>query len=341
MSYLLEVEAARNWVNEALIRHSNGIYGKLVSGVIWTDACGEDGELIIPANPVNLVDDINNKPFILLESHDPGNPKGQVLESAYFEDDNGTKFIAAIFGYYYGGNVLEFSQLGLDIATGNLPKTLPPLPDNAWIEFATDSREVDSLWLEQVTSNAPVKIKLTELSHNTADATHELIRIGIGFLAIVWNPFVTSIASEAGKRTYTAIHEWLRKLLGKLADRRNPILEVSSFQHECQVAFLFRGKDIKIHYAAHDLLADAGVHAAQLITALNSLGNPVRQLTYEWNKEANRWYPSYAVLDDNKIIVDSITLIAVEKLPSGLSLGIRKGKTLTSVVNTATEDNEE
>jgi hypothetical protein len=341
MSYLLEVTAAREWVDSAILRHSNGIYGKLIPAVVWTDERGEDGELIIPTDPIELVTNINTGSFILLENHDPGNPKGQVLESAYFEDQSGSKFVAAIFGYYAGGSVLEFSQLGLDIALQPLPKTLPLLPDNAWIEFAFDSREIDSLWVEQVTRNVPIRLKFTELSHNTADVTHELLRIGIGYLAIVWNPLVTSIANEAGKRIYAELHEWIRNLLSKLADMRNPILEVSSFQNDCQVSFLLRGRDVELHYAAHDALAEAGVQAAQLIKTLNSQGNPVRQLTYEWDKKALRWYPSFAILEDNKIIVDSITLIAIEKIPSGLSLGIRKGKSLTSVVSKSTEVNEE
>lgn len=328
-------------VNSAIERHSKGIYGKLVPAVLWTDARGDDGELIVPADPTELVAKINRNPFILLHNHDPGRPKGQTIESANFVHENGSKFVVAILGFYAGGDVLEFNQLGIDTRKFEpSPEELPEIPDNARIEFATDPREVDSKWLEQVTNSAPIQIKYVELSHNTAEVTQELIRIGIGFLAIVWNPFTTSIASEAGKRTYIALHGWVRKLLTKLADRKNPLLDISSYQDGCQVSFLFRGKNVKLLYAAHDALPEAAAQAKQLIGTLRARGNPPRQLTYEWDQESLRWYPTYTVLDDKRIIVDSGTLIALEKLPSGLSLGIRKGKTTTPVLKSAPKEEE-
>lgn len=339
MADLLDTPAARDWVEDAILRHSNGIFGTLVPAVIWSDSRGDDGELLVPVDPIELVDRINRTPFILLHHHDPGRPKGQVLESANFENEGGKKFIAAVLGYYAGGEVLEFRGLDLDTkALAPPPKWLPVLPNDIWIQFATDPREVDAAWLDQVTSDAPLRIERTELSHNAADSSQELIRIGLFYAALVWNPFITSIASEAGKGAYAAIHGWVRKLLEKLADRRNPVLDIHTHQDGCQVSFLFRGKDVKQHYAAHDALPNAAAQAVQLVEKLNARGMEGRQLIYEFDKEALMWFPSYAVLNDNRIITDNSELIAIEQLPTGLSLGLSREKWLSPVVRSAPED---
>ena len=229
MSDLLnESPAARDWANSTIRRHLMGPFGKLVPAVVWSDARGDGGELLVPVDPVELVSRINRNPHILLHNHDPGKPKGQVLEAANFETEGGEKFIAAVLGYYAGGDVLGFRGLGLDTKIpATSPASLPVLPDGCWIQVATDPREVDEAWLYQATANAPLRIERTELSHNAADSAQELIRIGLVYLAVVWNPFITSIASEAGKGTYAAIHMWVRKLLERLADRRNPILDIT------------------------------------------------------------------------------------------------------------------
>lgn len=334
--------AARDWTNSTIRRHAGGIFGKLVPAVIWSDARGDDGEPLVPVDPVELVAGINKNPNILLHNHDPGSPKGQVLEAAKFETEGGEKFVAAVLGYYAGGDVLDFRGLGLDTKASVAPPTsLPVLPDGCWIQFATDPKEVDGAWLDEVTSDAPLRIERTELSHNAANSAQELIRIGLIYLAVVWNPFITSIASEAGKGTYAAIHMWVRKLLEKLADRRNPILAVHSHQDGCQVSFLFRGKDVKQHYAAHDALSSAAAQAAQLIAKLKARGMPARQLIYEFDKEALMWFPSYAVLNDNRIITDNSALISIEQLPTSLSLGLSRGESLFPVVRSALEDDSE
>jgi hypothetical protein len=332
--------AARGWVDSAIRRHSTGIFGKLVPAIIWTDARDDDGEPLIPLDPLELVAGINTTPYILLHNHDPGRPKGQVLESASFETGGGKKFVAAILGYYAGGDVLDFRGLGLDTnASAPPPARLPVLPDSVWIEFAVDPREVDEAWLDQATSDAPLRIERTELSHNAEDSAQELIRIGLAYLVVVWNPFITSIASEAGKGTYTAIHVWLRKLLGRLAERRNPILDIQTHQDGCQVSFLLRGKDVKQHYAAHDALPNAAAQAAQLVAKLKARGIAGRQLIYEFDKEALMWFPSYAVLNDDRIITDNGALIAIEQLPTELSLGVSRG-TLSPGVRQALENDD-
>ncbi len=203
---------------------------------------------------------------------------------------------------------------------------LPSLPADCWIEIAVDPRDVDKEWLEQVASNAPIPIVHSPLSHNSAESTSELIRVGLVYLAIVWNPFVTSIASEAGKKAYAGIHTWIRKLLERLVERQNPILDFHTFYDDCQVSFLLRGKDLALHYAAHDALHAAAAQAATLVAKLKTGSSPARQLVYEFSKETHRWYPSFAVLRDGRIVTDSIKLIAIEQLPTGLSLGLAARK---------------
>lgn len=339
MTSLLDTIDARIWATEAIRRHSSGIFGKIVPAVIWSDARGDDGELLVPTDPKRLVAQINSSPFILLHDHDPGRPKGQVLESAEFEGERGERFVAAILGFYAGGDVLTFR--GLDFDTNALapsPDCLPALPNDSWIQFATDPREVDTMWLDQVTSDSPLRIERTELSHNAAESSQELIRIGLVYLAVVWNPFITSIASEAGKETYALIHGWIRRLLTRLADRRNPLLDIHTYQDGCQVSFLVRGKDVRLNYAAQAALPNAAAQAAQLVSHLKARGMAGRQLIYEFDKEGLVWFPSYAVLNDNRIITNNSELIAIEQLPTGLSLGLGRGKFPSQVVGSALED---
>lgn len=339
MSDLLNAPIVQNWVEDVVKRHSKGIFGNLKSAIIWSDARDENGELLVPLDPVELAAKINENPFIVLHNHDPGRPKGQVLESAIFEDEKGGKFVAAVLGFYANGEVLNFR--GMELDTTELvspPESLPALPDNLWIQLATDSREVDAAWLNEVTSDTPLRIEHAELSHNAADSAQELIRIGLVYVALVWNPFITSIATEAGKGVYTAIHEWIRKLLTKLADRRNPVLDLQSHQGGCQVSFLIRGKEVRHHYAAHDALSNAAAQAAQLIDKLKARGMPARTLIYEFDRETLRWFPSYAILNDNRIITDNGELIAIEQLPTGLSLGLSRGEFISPVVGSVVED---
>jgi hypothetical protein len=327
MSDLLNTPASLEWVNAAIQRHSKGIFGTLRPAVIWSDRRGDDGELLVPIDPVEYVARINSTSVILLHGHDPGKPKGQVLESAAFESENGEKFIAAILGFFAGGEVLGFRGLGLDTKVASPPReVLPKLPDGLWIEFAADPREVDATWLEQAVGDAPLPIERTELSHNAAESAQELIRVGVLFATLVWNPFVTSIASEGGKDVYAAIRKWVRKLLERVADRRNPVVDIHAFHDNCQVSFLIRGNNVKQNYAAHDALSDAAAHAAQMVAKLKEREMPARQLVYEFDKEAVAWFPSYAVLTDNRIITDNADLIAIEQLPTGLSVGMSRRK---------------
>jgi len=330
MSDLLqETPAALKWAEEAERRHTPGKFGEIVRAVVWTDSRNASGELQVDVDPVRLVTQINSNPFTLLHNHDPGLPKGKILESEWFVSGNGQKFVAALIGYYAGGDVLIFSDLGLDIrALAQPPEQLPPLPDDMRLEIATDPREVEEDWLDQVANDSPVRIERSELSHNAADSLQELIRIGIPYVILVWNPFVKAFATEAGKASYAGIHGWLRRLLSRAAERRSPILDFHSYHDGCQVSFLYRGTDVKKLHEALDASAGAAAQAARLISRLKAQGLVSRQLVYEFDKEALLWSPSFALLDDDRIITDNLALISIENLPKGLSLGLTRSKSL-------------
>jgi hypothetical protein len=226
----------------------------------------------------------------------------------------------------YAGTRLSFSDFGFDTtAVVPSPTSLPVLPDSCWINIATDPREIEADWLEDVLRDAPMHVERTELSHNAADAPHELIRVGLLFLTLIWNPYVTAIATEAGKNSYASLHKWVRNLLTELADRNNPVVEIQSFHGDCRVCFLFRGNDVTRHYAAHDALPGAAAQAAQLVTNFKNRGRDPKLILYEFHPQELRWFPSFAKLEYGRLITDNAILIAVENLPSGLSLGIMRG----------------
>ena len=322
MSHLLKTPSAYEWVENAVLRYSNNTFGKVVPGVIWTDALDDKGNMLIPLEPRELVAEINCGPYILLNGHDPGKPIGQVIEGKLFVSQSGTKFVAAILGFYAGGDVLQFNKLGFNTKESvSSPKTLVELPNNARIQIGADPREIEPQWIDQLTMNAEVQIERLTLSHNEANATIELIKVGLPYLALVWNPFITAIGSEAGKATYAAIHSFCRRLIEALAERRNPILEIQGRQNGCTVSFLFRGKDVNKSFLAHDTLPNAAASAAQLIEKLKERNMPAQKIIYEFNKEGAVWYPSHAILEDGRIITDSMRLIAYDRSSTELSLG--------------------
>ena len=168
----------------------------------------------------------------------------------------------------------------------------------------------------------PLPIKRFELSHNAAESVKELIRIGLPLAALIWNPFVTTIATEAAKDVYAGTRRLLQKLWKKLEELRDPMTVVQTEYSGCEISFLFRGRDVEQHYKAHDALPLATVQAVRLIDSLKTQNASPISLTYEF--EQSRWFPSYAILTGCRIVSDRKILIAVEQLPKSLSLGIRR-----------------
>jgi hypothetical protein len=323
-SLINDTPEASDWINRAITENSkNRVLGKIVSAVLWTDKPGPEGEPVGGADPSEIIEEINTKGWPMFRGHDPGYPVGRMLAANLFTSPSGVRFIAAILTLYEDGKRLSFGELELDPnPTVSSPSILNMLNDDCWLDFATDPREVDARWVNEVLLDAPLRVRRVELSHNAAETQAELIRISLVFLAIVWNPYVTAIASEAGKDTYAGIRQWLRNLWNKLAERRNPIVVLQSFQDGCEISFLFRGKDVKKHYDAHDALPIAAAQAAKLITDMKSKRAVPISLVYEY--ELCHWFPSYAILNDGRLISDRNLLIAIEQLPTGLSIGICK-----------------
>lgn len=324
---LASTPAAQEWVNDAINRHSRTkIYGKIVPAIIWTELRGEDGELVVPVDPLALADDINSTPYPLLRGHDPGKPIGQLIESSAFRANDGLQFIAAVLGYYAGGNHLIFNDLNINTTQPEPPpKHLPTLPEGTGIQLLADPREVGDEWLTDLACGSPLKVHVIKTSHNAAETLQELITIGLPYVLIVWNPLVTAIASEAGKAVYAGTSAWLKRLLGRLKDRKDPILSVQSFHDDCEVSFLFRGKDIENLYSAHEAFPYAAVQAARLVERLKQRSLEAQKLVYEFDRQSKKWYPSYSVLRDGRIITEKTTLISIEQLPSELSLGLNCG----------------
>jgi hypothetical protein len=318
---------ATAWVDEVKAAHRHDpAFGRVAGSVIWSDATGSDGQQLVPVDPVALAAGINTNGFSLLKGHDPGFPLGKVLAAKVFTEQSGGKFVAAVLGFY-AGTRLSFRIFGIDsLSTVASPASLPVLPDDCWISFGSDPREIEPAWLEDALSAAPMRVEWTELSHNAADTPNELVRVGVLFAVLVWNPFVTAIATEAGKATYARMNRWLRTLLDKLAERQNPILEIQSHHSGCQISFIVRGRDIKRHYAAHDALPTAAAQAGCLVANMKDRGLAPKLVVYEFHPQEDKWFPSYAELYDGRLVTDNITLIAVEQLPSGVSLGISRGK---------------
>ncbi len=322
-SLIDETPEASAWV-ERLFAEGLGLphSGKLFSGVLWTDNYLNDGEAIGGNDPSKLIKEINKRGFPMLKGHDPGLPVGRTLVAQEFRTPNGVRFVAAIFTLYEKDHLLRFATLGVDpLPSVSSPAILGSLDGN-WLDFGTDPREVDSRWLDEVLKESPLPIRRSELSHNTAESVKELIRIGLPIAALIWNPFVTTIANEAAKDVYAGIRRWLQNLWEKLKERKDPIVVVQTNYSGCEISFLLRGRDVEQHYHAHGALPVAAVQALTLIDSLKHHNANPLSLTYEF--EQSRWFPSYAILADGQIVSDRNLLIAIERLPNGLSMGIRR-----------------
>jgi hypothetical protein len=328
MSELItETPEACSWVAcEKFRRAGDSVFGSFQAGVIWIDEPCPDGEVIGGRDPSTMIEQINNEGWPLYRGHDPGFPSGRSIAAKLFISPGGRKFVVAISGFYADELRLSFDDLGVDSnPEASSPLVLGAISNNCWLDIATDPREVDSRWLENVLHNAPLRVVQREMSHNAEDWQHELIRIGLVYVSIVWNPFVTTVAQEAAKDVYAGIRKWLRNFWSELGSCRDPVVSLDSHQDGCDVSFLFRGKEVKLHYEAHDALPIAAAQAAILITSMRSRNADPLEIVYEFDPQHARWFPSYAILKDGRFISNRNILIALEQHPTGLSIGIHKG----------------
>jgi len=322
MAFLIdETPEANSWVEKQLAPSASGHHvGRLTGAVIWTDSYRENGEPIGGSDPSLLVREINDRGLPLLHGHDPGSPAGRVIAARSFTSPSGIRFIAAILAYYDAEHLLNFATLGID------PSPIVQLPtelreyEDARIQFAVDPREVPAAWLVEASAEAPIPVESLSLSHNAAESVRELLRIGLPYAALVWNPLVKTIAEQAGKDIYAGISLWLQKLWGKMRDLRDPIVELQSQHYGCIVSFLIRGRDLEKHLAAHAALAEAAVQATVLIDRFRHDHPGLITLVYEF--EDSRWIPSYGIMGDGRIVSDRNLLIAYEHAPRSLSIGL-------------------
>src|SRR5947207_5916342 len=105
-----DTDAAVVWVKEIRAEYTkNSVFGEIRSSVIWSDAKGPDGKLLVSIDPLALVENINATDYPVLRGHDPGLPLGKVLRAAVFTSPDNTVFVAAIIGLY-AGNRSSFSD---------------------------------------------------------------------------------------------------------------------------------------------------------------------------------------------------------------------------------------
>ncbi len=317
---------AQNWIEKVKTDHSESVvFGKIVGSVIWSDATGPDGQLLVPIDPIVIVEKINTEGLRLLKAHDPGFPVGRVLAAASFTGSKGESFVAAVLGLYDGKRI-SFRELVVDTETEMSSSTiLPALGEGSWINFGFDPRHIEPAWVEDALQGAPLPVRQTPLSHNAADNQSVLIVVGVLFVALVFKPFLSTVATEAGKDCYAGIRQWVRDLLFKLSKLQNPILELQSFHDDCQISFMFREGSVKRQYAAHDALPDAAGQAQRLLKNIKRAGFQPRLIVYEFHPQDDKWFPSYAELNDGRFVTDNNLLISIEQLPTGLSLGMAIG----------------
>jgi hypothetical protein len=321
-----ETPAAAEWVEHFRATSvPKTAFGRIAEAVVWVDDTAVDGMQLVPLDPAVLVEKINKTGMPLLRGHDPGFPLGKVLGAASFTSPDGRTFVAGVLGFYEGKQ-LSFRDFGIyETLTEASPAKLPIIPSGCWIDVVSDPREIEPAWIEDLVKTAPMPVRRADSSLNAADSAHELIRIGVVSLALLWNPFITAIGSEAGKATYAAMRDWLRRAFEKLGERKNPVLEIQIHEADCQISFMVRGNDVKRHYAALETLSGAASSALRLVARLKEAGVAPKLVTYEFHKQDQLWFPSFAELEDGRLVTDNKMLIAVEKLPSSLSLGLTMG----------------
>jgi hypothetical protein len=96
-----ETPEAAAWIDKAKLASAEiGAFGKTTPSVIWSDAVGPDGQMLVSIEPEALVADIRANGYPLLKGHDPGAPLGEVIDAAVFTSPDGTRFIAAMLGFY-------------------------------------------------------------------------------------------------------------------------------------------------------------------------------------------------------------------------------------------------
>lgn len=319
-----ESPEAEAWIEAAVAAHAGtGIYGSVKGSVVWSDSRDSTDSVILPFDPADVVVKLNERRLPLLRDHDPGRPIGQVLEAAQFTTAGGRAFVAAVLGFYDATILVGFAELGIDTAeVGGEPERLSPLSENFRLMVEADEREVSRLTMADLTREMDVPVEVTRRSHNSAEVAQQLIVFGVPFALLVWNPFVKTFAQEAAKDAYKLARGALKTLVERVGILDNPVVEIQARQYDCTVSFIIRGKSILTHSKANASLSEAALRAHKLLVNLRSAGLKPERLVYEFDRADELWVPSFAELTDGRLVSDHLSLIAVEDLPTGLSLGL-------------------
>src|SRR5690349_239847 len=104
-----ETPAAVRWVEETKASLTSPAFGRIVSGVVWTDAEIE-GFNLGDYDPDQIA--VKTEGIRILRNHDPGLPVGRVLAAKAFTTPTGRRFVAAVFGLYTEETQVNFSTLG-------------------------------------------------------------------------------------------------------------------------------------------------------------------------------------------------------------------------------------
>ncbi len=64
---------------------------------------------------------------------------------------------------------------------------------------------------------------------------------------------------------------------------------------------------------------------------------PPRHLLYEFHREHDIWFPSFAELHDGRLVTENNVLIAFEQLPTGLSIGLMRPTDMPLIVDPSDE----
>lgn len=322
------------WVKEATSAATSPVFGRIASGVVWTDA-PIDGFSLREHDPDQIVRTIEG--VEILRNHDPGLLEGRALAAKAFTSPEGRRFVAVIFGFYTPEKQMNFATLGLNAKAIPVLPTSLPAPQEDWrLDLQCDPREVSLEWVNDVSRNAPLPVLFEENSNNSLDSVIELLHVGLPYATLVWSPVVTGL-TEQGRAIYSGIRDWFRQLWLRLGDRTRSVICINSHHRGCDVRFIFRGSDASHLQRAHDLLPRAAAQAANIITDAKRRGLVPRRLTYECDGPESAWHASYLLLDDGTLVSDDSRLLPLDQLSKGLSLGL----TLDQTQNTENSDGED
>ena len=166
MSLIDITPEALQWVEQEIATRSQSpTYGRIESGVIWTDDAGPDGPPVGGSDPHAIAKNFGNG-LPITRDHDPGLPQGTMLTAKTFTAPSGRTFVAAIMGLYTEDNLITYTSLGVNpTPLAESPGELPLPPSNTRAEIICDLRDIDESWLRDLLNDCPLKVDFKEGSN--------------------------------------------------------------------------------------------------------------------------------------------------------------------------------